>query len=817
MAKKLIFILITFLCLPGVVLASEGTPLAEAEDLPGLLTLVLNWIISLVGLIALGVLIVGGFNYLTSGGSPMAMAKARQRIFQGLLGIIIILASYLIVWQINPNILDQIFRPLPGVDITWPDRPTPPEPDKTVYEYQEMPFGSILETRILAKNISCFEGNRLIDCHSQDSVAETETNILRRMLAANFPEIWPDPSREDALIAYLCYDFDEEGDFLDGNPDLPGIQPIPFNDRLDCLERVTRALEVKSEELRDLTEELYQLSDNCYCGRCSPSCGACEDCSPCDTCRCAQNCSGEACPDRARMQEIQEELDMAGFLEGKNLLREDQLVQVSVDSFELMTLVNQIRYLASRFLPPHIESLRLDLGYLEKVEEMYKIQCDYGTHLTLAAFQQLSEDFERKPFHNLEANPFCLNDNAPAWGEKCSPEDQLNISPWCYDFNCLDCEEGGQRIDCGQCDLDELKKGIPVNFPWGDTERTSYKCSVYRINQQDGETGRETEDDLGIMCRVQDDGRHCSMMGGSPATFYCPPGSTDAPIRSRQQELMSEPLIDTYVRQGYQSGTIEIGQLTDNAQVYIEKLISELTVLVEISAPNVTCPSFDKDDPGNQCKLFHLPDRCQCNEGIMITTDGPGCGPGCMSRHGCLCNDCGSCPGCACTWCLVGGVRHPCPINIIEDQKDETQLWYEDHPDSVKKRAEQVWNLILAVDLQEHQPDRNEMINQLSDAQIKFAVHITGFGLDPGEVHTTDMALNCSHVLDLQGLEEEGLEFHPYVETCYPYNSQSPYEDNALTEQELEACRLNRLQKECRDAVSDLMPDYIWFTEEIDW
>lgn len=56
-------------------------------------------------ILAFAVLIFGGFRYLTSAGNPLAMAEARKWIWGAILGLILLLCSWLIIGIINKEIL----------------------------------------------------------------------------------------------------------------------------------------------------------------------------------------------------------------------------------------------------------------------------------------------------------------------------------------------------------------------------------------------------------------------------------------------------------------------------------------------------------------------------------------------------------------------------------------------------------------------------------------------------------------------------------------------------------------------------------------
>jgi vacuolar-type H+-ATPase subunit I/STV1 len=64
------------------------------------------FIISISGIIGLFILIYGGFVYFTSAGDPSKTNEAKAYIKSAILGMIILLLSYLIAKTINPQILN---------------------------------------------------------------------------------------------------------------------------------------------------------------------------------------------------------------------------------------------------------------------------------------------------------------------------------------------------------------------------------------------------------------------------------------------------------------------------------------------------------------------------------------------------------------------------------------------------------------------------------------------------------------------------------------------------------------------------------------
>lgn len=133
--KKLIFVLLLlyFLISPvSLALAQEEggleisypeipggveAPVTKKAYLPHYIQYIYNFIVISGGIIALLALIYGGFRYLTSVGNPEIMRDARGQILAGFLGLIIILGSYVILYEINPDLVSMRL-PIPKVQRT---------------------------------------------------------------------------------------------------------------------------------------------------------------------------------------------------------------------------------------------------------------------------------------------------------------------------------------------------------------------------------------------------------------------------------------------------------------------------------------------------------------------------------------------------------------------------------------------------------------------------------------------------------------------------------------------------------------------------
>lgn len=69
----------------------------EGSGLMSSVQTILNVVISVLGLVAVVVIIIGGFSYMTSQGDPAKAAKARNTILYGVIGLVVALLAFAIV------------------------------------------------------------------------------------------------------------------------------------------------------------------------------------------------------------------------------------------------------------------------------------------------------------------------------------------------------------------------------------------------------------------------------------------------------------------------------------------------------------------------------------------------------------------------------------------------------------------------------------------------------------------------------------------------------------------------------------------------
>jgi len=104
----LVFTLFALVFLPKLIFAFTYTPM---EEIPGFgrPESAATYVVALyefglwtVGIAAMLMISIGAFMYLTSAGNTSAMGKAKDIIFDAIIGVILALTSYLLLYTINP-------------------------------------------------------------------------------------------------------------------------------------------------------------------------------------------------------------------------------------------------------------------------------------------------------------------------------------------------------------------------------------------------------------------------------------------------------------------------------------------------------------------------------------------------------------------------------------------------------------------------------------------------------------------------------------------------------------------------------------------
>lgn len=76
---------------------STGLNCSAGTNINQLIRTVINWVLGIVFAIAVLFLIIGGFWYVTSGGNEELAKKGKQTVLNAIIGIVIIILSYVIL------------------------------------------------------------------------------------------------------------------------------------------------------------------------------------------------------------------------------------------------------------------------------------------------------------------------------------------------------------------------------------------------------------------------------------------------------------------------------------------------------------------------------------------------------------------------------------------------------------------------------------------------------------------------------------------------------------------------------------------------
>ncbi len=108
MALMLLAPIATYAALPNFDCGGlTGVSCNQGQTVSGLLKLVINWMLALAGLISVLFLIVGGFWYITSAGNEEQAEKGKGTVINAIIGIIIIVLSWIIVNVVSNLVSSQ--------------------------------------------------------------------------------------------------------------------------------------------------------------------------------------------------------------------------------------------------------------------------------------------------------------------------------------------------------------------------------------------------------------------------------------------------------------------------------------------------------------------------------------------------------------------------------------------------------------------------------------------------------------------------------------------------------------------------------------
>lgn len=93
------------------VIAPELEPTFGTASLQVTIARIINVALSLLGIVAVVIILAGGFRWMTAGGNEENVEKAKKLIFAGVIGIAIILSAYAIARFVLSSLLQATGAP----------------------------------------------------------------------------------------------------------------------------------------------------------------------------------------------------------------------------------------------------------------------------------------------------------------------------------------------------------------------------------------------------------------------------------------------------------------------------------------------------------------------------------------------------------------------------------------------------------------------------------------------------------------------------------------------------------------------------------
>ncbi|MBX4191509.1 MAG: hypothetical protein KW804_01775 [Candidatus Doudnabacteria bacterium] len=94
----------------------QNNPTQRAQALPKCVNQIYVWSLAIGALLALLMCIVGGYYYMTSGGNAEQASKGKEYITGSLIGLLILFTAYLLLRQINPDLVNFNVNSLNGIN-----------------------------------------------------------------------------------------------------------------------------------------------------------------------------------------------------------------------------------------------------------------------------------------------------------------------------------------------------------------------------------------------------------------------------------------------------------------------------------------------------------------------------------------------------------------------------------------------------------------------------------------------------------------------------------------------------------------------------
>ena len=250
-------------------LPGTDTPESAKTPITTYFKYIYNWLIIIAGLLTFVLLVWGGIQYVFSSGMPALMADAKSQILNALLGLVVILASWLLLNTLNPRLLLLDLRDLKPIEETEIVIPELPEPENE--EYVEVPVGTLITSEI---GISSFLAS------TTATTTDPDCNCKNVDYDEAFSEVFDYPTKYQGG--------------LHGRR-LKRIHEVASTTRpvVDLLKEISGELTERVAELAEKNTELRNYAMECKCENCDAR---------------SEECIGDPCPNRDKMNKLREEI-----------------------------------------------------------------------------------------------------------------------------------------------------------------------------------------------------------------------------------------------------------------------------------------------------------------------------------------------------------------------------------------------------------------------------------------------------------------------------------------------------------------------------
>lgn len=96
-----------------------------STTLPRCINQIYVWSLGVAVLLALLMTVLGGYYYMTAGGNADQSAKGKEFITSAIIGLVILFCAYLLLREINPDLVNFNLKSLEGLNSTQQIRTTP--------------------------------------------------------------------------------------------------------------------------------------------------------------------------------------------------------------------------------------------------------------------------------------------------------------------------------------------------------------------------------------------------------------------------------------------------------------------------------------------------------------------------------------------------------------------------------------------------------------------------------------------------------------------------------------------------------------------